>query len=527
MTVRSSDQALQNQKWRRSQTLCSVFEITRLDGNVLRLTDHDKPLTIDGVQYLPASLGTLSAEQRDAALRASTQDASGFVDGTLLTIPDLMGNKYRGARVVQTLVDWRRPWVWHYRSLKRIRQMAYDGTRWTATLEGIGARLQQNVGGRFGGTHSQTCTYILGDQKTCKADLSGLLEYNPAATFLVQNITLFTSTPVLIRGQSVSWTTNQWAGYRFVLRSGNARGEERRIVSNTSDVLTLDAPLSVEPAFNDSAWIGQGPRVASIDTQRMIFALNTSDFPSTYSNNHFRDGEIEWVTGANVGTISPIVESTGATRSMRLLLPTPFDITVGDRGIVRPGCDGLVGTCNSKFRQFPFRVGTLTTGSTSTVINPLCIERTATTTAGSTTTSIVDSTLAVTTQPWANGEYIVRITSGVLSGQERTITGLAANTIFVSPPLASAPVVGVGYTVVRSHAYYSSGYYKLRMTSGAQAGQERDIASATSQVITLASALPGAPSGSDGYEIVKTNLDNFGGTDVFSPGASKTLEQPE
>ena len=312
-----------------------------------------------------------------------------------------------------------------------------------------------------------------------------------------------------------------------MLRSGNARGEERRIVSNTSDVLTLDSPLSVEPSVNDTGWIGQGPRVASIDTQRMIFALNSSDFPSTYTNNHFRDGEIEWITGANVGTISPIVESSGATRSMRLLLPTPFDIVVGDRGIVRPGCDGLVGTCNSKFRQFPFRVGTLTTGSTTTVLNPLCVERNATTTAGSTTNSIVDSTLAITNQPWANGEYIVRITSGALSGQERTITGLAANTIFVSPPLASAPAVGVSYSVIRSHAYYGSGYYKVRITSGAQAEEERDIAGATSQTITLATALPGAPLSSSGYEIVKTNLDNFGGTDVFSPGASKTLEQPE
>jgi integrase len=40
--------------------------------------------------------------------------------------------------------------------VKRIRQMAYDGTRWTATLEGIGARLEQNLGGRFGGTHIGT-----------------------------------------------------------------------------------------------------------------------------------------------------------------------------------------------------------------------------------------------------------------------------------------------------------------------------------------------------------------------------------
>lgn len=526
MTVRSSDQALQNQKWRRGQTLCSVFEIRRLDGYVLRLTDHDRPLTIEGYQYLPAALGTLSAEQRDAAMRASNQQASGFIDGTLLTIPDLMGNKYRGAKVTQTIVDWRRPWVWHYRSVKRIRQMAYDGTSWTATMEGMGTRLQQNVGGRFGGTHSQTCTYTLGEPSTCKADLAQMLEYSPT-TFLVSNIPLFTSTPTLIRGQSVTWTTNQWQGQKFVLYDGNVRGEERTILSNTATVLTLDRALSAEPTHGDTAWIGQGPRVATIDTQRMVFTLNSADFPSTYDNNWFRDGEIEWTTGANVGTISPIVESEGATRRMRLLLPTPFDIAASDRGIVRPGCDGLIGTCNSKFRQFPFRVGTLTTGSTSTVINPLCIERTATTTAGSTTTSIEDSTLAITTEPWADGQYIVRITSGALSGQEREIVGLGSTTIYVSPPLASAPLAGVGYTVVRSHAYYGSGHYKLKLTSGALAGEERSISSATSQTITVSPAFSGSPASGVRYAVLKTNLDNFGGTDVFSPGALKTLEQPE
>jgi hypothetical protein len=29
------------------------------------------------------------------------------------------------------------------------------------------------------------------------------------------------------------------------------------------------------------------------------------------------------------------------------------------------------------------------------------------------------------------------------------------------------------------------------------------------------------------YRVVKNNVDNFGGTDVYSPGANKTIEQIE
>jgi uncharacterized phage protein (TIGR02218 family) len=451
VTIRSGSQALQNQKWRRAQTLCNVFRVTRLDGYVLRFTDHDRILTVDAEQYAPALLGSLSAERRDSDLKVSNQEARGLVDGSTVLIPDLLGNKYRGAKVEQWIVDWRRPWVWHYRATKRIRMMSYDGSGWVATLEGVSTQLQQPVGGRFGGTHSQQCTYTLGDAATCKADISDDLIYNETA------ITVATAgtTAILIAVSGTPWTTNQWAGYYFHMREGTERGKERRIVSNTTNVLTLASSLDASPLNGQVGWIGQGPRVAAVVSPRMEFTITAGDFPTSasYVNNFFRDGEWQWTTGDNVGHVSPIIEYDAGTRTVRLLLPTPFDINANDRGIMRPGCDGLIGTCFTKFRQFPFKQGT--------------------TTASSTTTQINDTAAGMIVNQYQNGNYKLRLVSGPLAGEERAIASNATNSFTVSPAFSAAPASGVS------------------------------------------------------YRVVKNNVDNFGGTDVYSPGANKTIEQIE
>ena len=448
MTIRSSDTALEQQKWRRALTLCSTFVVTRSDGYVLRFTDHDRVLTIDGLVHLPAQLGSISAERREAALRSGNQEASGTIDGATITIPDLLGHKYRGASVRQRIIDWRRPWIWHYEATKRVRQMAYDGSKWVATLEGITARLQVPIGGFFGGTHSQQCTHALASKK-CKADISGDLIYDETATTVDSTGT----TSIVIVGTAAAWTIDQWAGHYFHTKSGPTRGQERLVVSNTATALTLKSALSEAPANAVAFWLGQGPRVATVVQSRMEFTVEAADFAAAnFVDNYFRDGEIEWITGANAGTVSPIVEYMQGTRTFLLLFPTAKDITVADRGIIRPGCDGLRTTCVAKFRQFPFKVGT-TTGVPTTTVIP-------------------DATAALTASVYANAGYELRITSGAIAGEQQPITANGTTSYTVSPAFSGAAASGVT------------------------------------------------------YEVVKNNVDNFGGTDTYSPGANRTLEQP-
>ena len=173
MTLRVDSAILQSMRLLRGKTLASLFRIGRRDGVVVRFTDHDRPLELDGETYEPINLGSVSAERREAGLRSGNQEATGIIDGVAVTLPDLRADRYRGALVSQRIVDWRMPWAVHYAAVKTIRQMKFDGSRYVATLEGLAARLSRPVGGRFGGTFATTCPYTLGDPLTCRAEIGG------------------------------------------------------------------------------------------------------------------------------------------------------------------------------------------------------------------------------------------------------------------------------------------------------------------------------------------------------------------
>lgn len=353
-TVADSAGCLQSLRLLRTKHLAALFRLQRQDGFVLRFTDHDRPLTFDGELYEPVNLSSISAERREAGLRSGNQEASGIVDGVTITIPDLLGHKYRGAIVWQKLIDWRRPLHVFYAETKRVRQIQWDGSRWVATLEGMAARMQQLVGGRFGGIFTTTCNYRLGEVNTCRADIS-----------------LETITDVTVSG-----------------------------------LIGTDAYMGAY--FSAASW------------------------PGTYADDYYRDGEIQWTTGANAGLVSPIVQHIhGSPREIRFLLPTSFPIVVGDKGIARPGCDGLRGTCYGKFRQQPAATGSVTAGSTTTLIN----------------------TSGLTANAYQDGTYYVVMTSGALAGQERLVFANSATSIQVpsTNPWPSAPVTGTTYAIRKTN----------------------------------------------------------------------------
>lgn len=85
---------------------------------------------------------------------------------------------------------------------------------------------------------------------------------------------------------------------------------------------------------------------------------------SSTSDGFFDEGEIRWTSGANVGLYSLIRTWTNTPKRARLHVRTPFAIASGDAFVMVPGCDKLVGTCNTKYsnivnyRGFPDVPGT-------------------------------------------------------------------------------------------------------------------------------------------------------------------------
>ena len=172
MTSRPGQPALDMMRYHRTKNLCHAIKVIRSDGVTLLQTDHDRKFTFEGEVYAPISFGTMSADRREAAFRSGNQDVRGVIDGSVITIPDLDANRYRGAEVRLVVIDWRTPWVVYARHRKWIRRIVRDGSTFIGTMEGRAQALQRPTGGRFTGTFSTTCTYELGGSD-CGKDISG------------------------------------------------------------------------------------------------------------------------------------------------------------------------------------------------------------------------------------------------------------------------------------------------------------------------------------------------------------------
>ena len=63
----------------------------------------------------------------------------------------------------------------------------------------------------------------------------------------------------------------------------------------------------------------------------------------------FTDGVTTFTGGQNIGRSMEIKTWTQSTAAVRLFLPMPMPVTVGDTMTLYPGCDKLLATCRDKF----------------------------------------------------------------------------------------------------------------------------------------------------------------------------------
>lgn len=349
MTTRPGREALELLRRHHAQTRCLLVDLVRRDGVTIRFTDHDKFVKDAlGVQYQPANLVAMSADRREGGLRTGNQEAYGVLGETGIRIADLRANRYRGAEIRIRKVDWTDPSRVFASHRKFVRTVYWSGARWTATLESRTQQMDRPTAGDLGGTFTTTCPLQLGSPR-CGVQLWPWRQFGQNTNGTSTGATWNTLTD-----STASWTVNQFEGQRvFTFLAGPGTDQRRRIVSNTSNTLTVDIPWATVPSSTGYA-IGLGPRVQTVIDPHNEFRFLVSDFfggPLVTEEEAYRDGSIEWTVGANAGTVSAIQSYGAANRQIRLLIPTTFPISVNDQGIVDIGCDGLVTTCRTKFNN--------------------------------------------------------------------------------------------------------------------------------------------------------------------------------
>jgi len=172
-----------------------LWKIERVDGTLFYFTDHDEQIEFtDGETYLPAGGFNATARQIQANFNAENMDVTGVITDDAITENDLKAGFYNDAKITETIIDWRYPWlgaiIYRY---YWIVDTTYTGEIWTAKMEGLTRWLTVKTGDIY----TRTCRNDLGVVYCTKTPTSengtvydvSSTGYNSRRTFLVSGLT--------------------------------------------------------------------------------------------------------------------------------------------------------------------------------------------------------------------------------------------------------------------------------------------------------------------------------------------------
>ncbi|GAB4068632.1 DUF2163 domain-containing protein [Ancylobacter sonchi] len=148
-------------------TLARCWRITRRDGAVLGLTEHDRDLAVDGTTF-HAAAGVAGSETPAAlGFAANAGELNGALAADQLDERDLAAGLYDGADVELLLVDWSNPASSIRLRRARLGEVRREGGVFVAELRALADALGQVRGRLF----TRGCDADLGDAR-CRVDLA-------------------------------------------------------------------------------------------------------------------------------------------------------------------------------------------------------------------------------------------------------------------------------------------------------------------------------------------------------------------
>lgn len=228
-------------------TLCHCWKVVRRDGQVLGFTDHDQPLTVDGMAYEPQSGFSQTEARMSLGMAVDTVDVEGALSSERLVEGDIATGLYDGATVDTLLVNWRDPEQFAILRRASISKIARIDGRFVAELESLAASLDKPNGRVL----RRDCDARLGDAR-CRVDLSAS-GFNGSGSVLA----LSTPTTVHVSGLGdfsagwfthgeITWTSGVLEGRTVtVLGHGAASGETMLTLSPSEPLPTPEDTFTI------------------------------------------------------------------------------------------------------------------------------------------------------------------------------------------------------------------------------------------------------------------------------------------
>lgn len=140
---------------------CLCWRLSRTDGVVVAVTEHDRRLTVAGVHYDPSGALTAGALTSSTGLQPGQAGAMGALSSDAISEADLSAGLWDGARVDVLRVDWASPQDFVQVWAGRFSEITRGALGFEAELVSLKADFERPVGRIF----SRRCDAVLGDAR--------------------------------------------------------------------------------------------------------------------------------------------------------------------------------------------------------------------------------------------------------------------------------------------------------------------------------------------------------------------------
>jgi uncharacterized phage protein (TIGR02218 family) len=253
-------------------TTCRAWALSRRDGVVMGFTDHDAPLSFEGITFRADTGMSALALQQSTGLSVDNTEALGALSDAAIREEDIEAGRYDGAEVRAWLVNWADVEQRHLQFRGTIGELRRAGGAFQAELRGLTDLL--NV--PMGRVYQAPCSAVLGDA-ACGLDLT--------AGWTVETVLAEGDDRRVLRCEGLEGQAPGWFRHGVVkMMGGQAQGlsgliKEDRLESGLR-VIELWHPLRAAVAAGDALRLTAGCDKRS-DTCRVKFAnlLNFQGFP--------------------------------------------------------------------------------------------------------------------------------------------------------------------------------------------------------------------------------------------------------
>lgn len=147
-------------------TFCQAWVIVKTNNETLGFTDHDRPLSFDGITFKPQAGGQTVALQQSSGLSIDNTEALGVLSDNDISESDIKFGLYDGAEVQTWRVNWRDVSERYLEFRGTISEITQKDAAFHAELQGLAAALNRPIGR----VYQKPCSAVLGEQ-TCGVNL--------------------------------------------------------------------------------------------------------------------------------------------------------------------------------------------------------------------------------------------------------------------------------------------------------------------------------------------------------------------